>query len=280
MEVDFEQRIKPGIIFLNMLGYKLEMPKQFTQWEEISILNKNNNKIGHAYFSKDSLEIQGSEEKLKFVASYKLKNYHEENQINCYLDFNNYHCVINFKINFPILGNYERKINLQVFHGNYKEFEFNIPLLSNQVLLDSFDQIRGYEHVEFKEFNDSLGIFYEAKSGNAHKINKTIENRGQIITFTEEKYSYGVDISKRNYPLKKDDNIIKLLSYYMLKINNAYRVPFMELNNLSDGLLGQILAFALPQYDNKDIASIFGIHKHNINWQEEILNSPVRRLVK
>ena len=94
MEVELEKRIKPGMIFLNMLGYKLEVPKQFLRWEDMDITDGKNNKVGIAYFSKDTLKMQGNSENKNFKASYNLKNYNNENQIVCHFQNKNYRFII------------------------------------------------------------------------------------------------------------------------------------------------------------------------------------------
>ena len=46
MEIDLEERIKPGILFLNILGYELALPKVLNKWESMDIINAKNIKIG------------------------------------------------------------------------------------------------------------------------------------------------------------------------------------------------------------------------------------------
>lgn len=264
MDKTLEERINIGVIFLKLLGYKLDLNQKLQKWETINILNKNNEKKGNAYFDNTYFNMMGEDDKFKFVAKYKLKNNQSEDKVICNITntINNtdYRIQLILTFKYSIIANYSLEVKMHVFLDNHQEFDLLIPDCNNSLIFDSFDEARGKEHIEVKNAENSFVIAHEKENKNQKVEAMTIYNNDEerIATINKIIYENGEDIKKRYYPLTCIDNLIGDLSYYMNEIDSIYKIPFWQLNMISNGILENLLYLSFPNLNKEDIFNLLG----------------------
>lgn len=262
MSVNYEERIRPGIIFLNTLGLQLDVNKEYSKWINIGKIYKDEKEVGYAYFSTNYINFHGEYDGFKFNANYKLNNHGEDDVINCHLFKDNYKFLkgnyeynLVFTICYPLKGLCYASTKLQVISDSQKKIELIIPN-QNKLILERIDRtkhqhIRDYytlsqddEKIEFDHLTENINENCQTKA------TITIENK-KMQTILVKEYKNGKDYSIRNHDVTTK-NIFHDMWLYIKGIDVGYDVHFLELDYLTNGLFSRLVAVCMPELNDLD----------------------------
>ena len=272
MNVNYEERIRPGIIFLNTLGLKLDVNKECNKWINIGKIYKEKKEVGYAYISFNYINFHSEYDGFTFNASYRLNNHGEDDVINCHLLKGNYEYNLVFTICYPLKGLCYANTRLQVISNRQKEIELIISN-QNKLILESINRtkskpIRDYyifskddEKIEFNHLTENTMWDYLTKA-------MVTRENDKMKTFFIKKYNNGEDYSIRSYDASKD--IFQDFIYYTSEIDGAYRVPFLELDSLTNDLFSRLVAVCMPELNDLGLTTFLTTVKSKVIFQNNI----------
>lgn len=266
--IDFEERIKPGILLLNVLGYKLDLTGKLKKWETINILNKENNKIGNAFFNNDSFKMLGEDENFTFDASYKLDKYNEVDKIMANIvrkiEGDEYLISLEFNLYHSYIYNNEIAIKLKIYAGGYKKYELEIPIRRKDIkdLSIRTDQ----EYFGYTDAPDIISIHHQKENIDSKiyiEKNICLEEYQKIHTVQNIHYENGEDIKNRNYPLNKNEDVYCALGCSMSFISIKPNL-LIDINKITNNLLERILSLKFSDYNEEEFLAIFNLSYTNL----------------
>ena len=274
MDVNYEERIRPGIIFLNTLGLQLDVIKECNKWINIGKIYKDEKEVGYAYISFNYINFHSEYDGFTFNANYRLNNHGEDDVINCHLLKGNYEYNLVFTICYPLKGLCYANTRLQVISNRQKEIELIIPN-QNKLILESINRTKSKPIRDYYTFSkDDKKIEFNHLTENTMwdyltKAMVTREN-DKMKTFFIKKYNNGEDYSIRSYDASKD--IFQDFIYYTSEIDEAYRVPFLELDSLTNDLFSRLVAVCMPELNDLGLTSFLTTVKSKVIFQNNTDN--------